>query len=51
MSLRRVTIMVDVNIDKKIRVLQANLIKKSTSSVSFSSVVNQLLDEALKNKK
>lgn len=44
---KRVTISLDDEIDKKLRVKQAAMIKKSSSSVSFSSVINETLAKAL----
>jgi len=44
----RITIMLDDDIAKKLRLKQAKLLKTSTKSVSFSAVLNQTLREALK---
>ena len=44
----RVTVMINDELVKKIRTLQAKKIKDSASSVSFSSVLNQLLRDNLK---
>jgi hypothetical protein len=44
----RVTIMIDADLDKKVRIKQAELIKKSQSSVSFSKVVNEVLRGKIK---
>ncbi len=44
----RITIMLDSNIAKKIRTLQAKKIKESSSSVSFSRVINEILEKGLK---
>ena len=41
------TIILDENLDKKIRQVQATLIKKSSKSVSFSYVLNQAVKEGL----
>lgn len=46
---RRSTIVIDDDIDKKCRTMQANLIKTRQRSVSFSSVVNEMLGRAFKN--
>ena len=46
---RRVSILLDVDLDKKIRLEQAKLIRKNKSSVSFSSLVNSILENGLKN--
>ncbi len=40
---RRVTIMLDENLEKKLRKIQAKLIKNSKKSMSFSKVVNDIL--------
>ena len=45
---KRVTIMMDDDLDKKTRLLQAKMILKENSSVSYSHVVNLLLQAALK---
>ncbi len=45
---KRVTVVLDDNIIKKLREKQAKLIKESTKSVSFSSVINQILRRTIK---
>lgn len=45
---RRVTIMIDDDLDKKIRTRQAKLIIAEQSSCSFSSVINDLIRKSLK---
>ena len=45
---KRVTIMLDEDLDKKLRLLQAKLIQSTTSSVSFSEVINETLRKNLK---
>ncbi len=40
---RRVTIMISDDLDKKIRVKQAKLIKELNSTVSYSRVINEAL--------
>jgi hypothetical protein len=40
--------MIDDDLDKKIRVIQANLIQKTNSSVSFSQTINNQLRKKLK---
>jgi hypothetical protein len=45
---KRVTIMLDNDLDKKIRLLQAKKIQTTTSSVSFSKVLNQVLRDSIK---
>lgn len=44
----RVTIVLDYEIAKKLRIIQAKQIKTATKSVSFSSIVNQQLRKSLK---
>jgi hypothetical protein len=45
---KRVTVMIDDNLLKKLRRIQANQIKESAKSISFSSVINQILEKELK---
>ncbi len=45
---RRVTIVLDDDLAKKLREKQAKLIKESTSSVSFSRVLNEAVRKGLK---
>ena len=45
---QRITIMLEDELVKKIRTIQAKKIKDSTASVSFSRVINQLLHETTK---
>ncbi len=45
---KRITIMIDDDIDKKLRVLQSKLIIKTNESVSYSKVINQELRKHLK---
>jgi len=45
---KRVTIMLDDDLEKKMRLLQAKMIQNTASSVSFSNVLNQVLRENLK---
>lgn len=45
---RRVTIMINDNLDKKIRLLQAKRIQKENKPVSYSLIVNSLLKNLLK---
>ena len=45
---KRVTIMLDEDLDKKIRAIQAKEIQSTISSVSFSRVINELLRNNLK---
>ena len=46
---RRVSILIDSSLDKKIRLEQARLIRKKKTGVSYSHVINSLLEEGLKN--
>ena len=45
---KRVTIVIDDDLDKKIRLLQAKLITKSTKSVSYSGTLNDIVRKGLK---
>jgi predicted transcriptional regulator len=45
---KRITIMLDDALDKKLRLLQAKAIQSTTSSVSFSSVLNEAIRTSLK---
>lgn len=47
---KRVTIMLDEDLDKKIRMRQAKQIEKSPQSISFSRVLNDVLRESFKKK-
>ncbi len=44
----RVTVVLDENNIEKLRGIQAKMIKSSTKSVSFSKVLNRVLDDGLK---
>ena len=44
---RRVTIMIDDDWNKKIRLMQAKIIQKDNKSISFSFVINLLLKRSL----
>lgn len=48
MTATRVTIMLNDEIKKKLHEIQAKQIQESTLSVSFSQVVNDVLDRGLK---
>jgi len=48
---KRVTIVLDDAIAEKLRNLQAKMIKSSSKSVSFSHVLNIVLEEGLKKHK
>ena len=47
---RRVTIMIDEENFKKLRILQSKLLKQTDSSVSFSKVLNETVAIGLKKK-
>jgi len=44
----RKTIMIDDEIIKKIRIKQAKKIKETASTVSFSSIINEMLRDCMK---
>jgi len=44
----RITVMLDKDLAKKLRTMQAKMIQNSAKSVSFSSVLNSVLRKALK---
>ena len=44
---RRVTVMIDDDVLKKLRTKQAMMIKRSSTSVSLSKVITEILDHAL----
>lgn len=45
---KRVTVMIDEDLDKKLRTLQAKEIIKSPKSISYSRILNSTLRKALK---
>ena len=45
---RRITIMVDDENFKKLRIIQSKLLRKTNSSVSFSRVLNDTISNCLK---
>ena len=45
---KRVTIIVDENLDKKLRLRQAKIIQQEQASCSYSRVVNETLHKVLK---
>jgi len=45
---KRVTIMIDEDLDKKLRLRQAKLISQEQTTYSFSRVINETLRKALK---
>jgi len=44
----RLTIMLNSDIARKLRVLQVKKIKASSSTVSFSRIINEVLEKGLK---
>jgi hypothetical protein len=48
---KRITIILDDDVEKKIRLKQAKQIEKTSSNVSFSRVINDTLRTCLKNGK
>lgn len=45
---KRITIMLDDDLDKKLRAIQAKAIQNTNSSVSFSKTINKILRNKLK---
>jgi predicted transcriptional regulator len=45
---KRITIMIDDDLDKKLRLIQAKAIQRTSNSVSYSSMVNEILRKQLK---
>ncbi|MDH3766758.1 MAG: hypothetical protein OER82_13245 [Nitrosopumilus sp.] len=45
---RRITMMIDDDLDKKIRLLQVIMIQKENKSISYSFVLTSTLKKALK---
>jgi hypothetical protein len=45
---KRITIMIDDEIDKKLHLIQAKQIAKTRSSVSYSQIINDMLRKQLK---
>ena len=45
---KRITIMLDDDLDKKLRLLQAKQIRDTSKSASFSRVLNDVLRKTLK---
>jgi len=45
---KRVTIMIDEDLDKKLRLCQAKIIQKEQSSCSYSRVLDETLRKVLK---
>jgi len=48
---KRVTIIIDDEVNKKIRLLQSKLIQKNKQAISFSRVINDVCRDGLKNGK
>jgi len=46
--INRITIAIDRELEKELRTMQAELIKKTNKSVSFSQVLNNILKEGLR---
>ena len=47
---KRITIMIDDDLDKKLRLLQAKEITNTSDSVSFSRILNQVIRKSLSKK-
>ena len=45
---KRITIMIDDDLDKKIRLIQAKIIYSTARSMSYSRVINDILRKNLK---
>ncbi len=45
----KISVLIDEKLETSLRILQANLIKKSKKSVSFSDTVNQVLNEGIQH--
>lgn len=45
---KRITIMIDDDVDKKLRQIQSKLILKTNESISYSRVINQELRKMIK---
>ena len=46
---KRITVVLEDDLLKKLRIIQAKQIKDSSASVSFSKVINETLKKSLKN--
>jgi len=46
----RITIMIDEDLQKKLRVLQSKKIRVSRKNISFSQVINEVIQKGLKEK-
>ncbi len=47
---RRITIVLDEELEKKLRLIQSKFVKNSVKSISFSHVLNLVLEEGLKKR-
>ena len=47
----RVSIMLDDDLQKKLRLLQSKMIKKNKTAISFSQVLNEVIQDGLKEHK
>lgn len=45
---KRITVMLDFDLDKKLRLMQSKIIAKESSTCSFSKVLNDTVRKALK---
>lgn len=45
---KRITFMIDYDVEKKLREIQAKMIQTETKSVSFSKVINEILNKGMK---
>ena len=45
---KRITILIDEDLDKKLRSLQAKLILETSSSISYSQIINDTLRKSIK---
>jgi hypothetical protein len=50
-SAKRVTIMIDHELDKKVRLLQSKMITKTNGTYSFSRVVGELIENGIQHYK
>ena len=48
---KRVTILLDDDLEKKLRIAQAKLIQKTKAAVSFSKIINEIIRDGLNGKK
>jgi len=45
---KRITIMIEEDLDKKLRLIQAKQIQNTTSSISYSRVINETIRKQIK---